>query len=141
MQFNKLKRFLKASALLMLAALMVVTLAPVSQAQEQININALLLDFPGGLGNVITGGTSVPGLTVLFPRGNAGSNNGISDVITDDFNGDGFTDILAGSFSSDEVALLLGRGNGSFVRARLGTLVGTWTSTSTGTRQETSGFQ
>jgi hypothetical protein len=124
MQLRKLTRFLKASALLMLAALMVVTLAPVSRAQEQINVNALLVDFPGGLGNVITGGTNVPGLTVLFPRGNAGANNGVSDVITDDFNGDGFTDILAGSFTSDEVALLLGRGNGSFVRARLGTLVG-----------------
>lgn len=121
MQLRKLTRFLKASALLMLAALMVVTLAPVSQAQEQINLNARLFDFAGGIGGTMTGGTGVPGLTTFFPR--SGS-NAVSDVLTDDFNGDGNVDILAGSLTSDEVALLLGRGNGSFVRARLGTLVG-----------------
>ncbi|MBX7222337.1 MAG: VCBS repeat-containing protein, partial [Blastocatellia bacterium] len=124
MQLSKLKRFLKASALLMLAALTVATLAPVTRAQEQINFNRRVLNLPGGLGNnLAASGTTGNPASFLFPLGgaNAGSNT-TSDILTADLNGDGFTDILIGSLSSDEIALFLGRGNGSFVRAQLGAL-------------------
>lgn len=107
MQLSQLKRFVKASSLLALVALMVVSLTPATRAQEFISINARFLNLPGGLGNnILTAPTGS-----IFPAGG----NFVSDVAVGDYNGDSFQDIFVGSMTTDEVAVFLGRGNGSFV--------------------------
>lgn len=125
MQLNKLTRFIKASSLLALVALMVASIAPVTRAQEFGSFNRRLLNFPGGLGNNISvGGPAIFGGGTLFTG---------SDVVSGDYNGDTFHDIIIGSLFSDEIAIYLGRGNGSFVQTTvfsIGGVVGDGTVTS-----------
>lgn len=102
MQLRKLKRFLKASSVLFLAALMAAAVAPVTRAQEFVSFNHRFINFPGGLGDTFA---------LPFVQG--------SDVIAGDFNGDTNSDIIVGDFNSNQIAVYLGRGNGSFVRTAL----------------------